>query len=135
MAMTLLKIKDNQVNLSIAGMPSALFIEARQRRSKKSRSARCLWEVSPNPIIKNSEFRSVDGDCVVVMSDGFPEMFNAENEMLGFEKAAEILAAIADHSPQEIINHLVKVGEDWANGRPQDDDVTFVVLKIGSDGN
>ena len=64
------------------------------------------------------------------MSDGFPEMFNPANEMLGFEKAAEILPQIAEHSAQEIIDHLVKIGEDWANGRPQDDDVTFVVIKF-----
>lgn len=69
------------------------------------------------------------GDCVLVMSDGFPEMFNVENEMLGFEKAAEILPEIAVGSAQAIINHLVKVGEDWAGNRPPDDDVTFVVLK------
>ncbi len=50
--------------------------------------------------------------------------------MLGYEKAAEILPQIARSSSQHIINQLVKIGEDWANGRPQDDDVTFVVLKL-----
>jgi len=64
------------------------------------------------------------------MSDGFPEMFNPNNEMLGFEKAAEILPSIAGNAAPEIIDELVKVGELWANGRPQDDDVTFVVLKV-----
>ena len=68
--------------------------------------------------------------CIVLMSDGFPEMFNDENEMLGFDKAAEILPKIAEQTPQEIIDYLVKVGESWADGRPQDDDVTFVVLKL-----
>jgi hypothetical protein len=29
-----------------------------------------------------------------------------------------------------IIEHLVNVGEAWADGRAQDDDVTFVVLKV-----
>jgi len=55
--------------------------------------------------------------------------------MLGFGKAAEILPQIAQNSAQEIINHLIKIGEEWANGRPQDDDVTFVVLKIGGNLN
>jgi len=31
---------------------------------------------------------------------------------------------------EDIIEHLKKAGEVWANGRDQDDDVTFVVLKI-----
>ena len=50
--------------------------------------------------------------------------------MLGFDQAARILPEIADRSPQEIIENFVAVGEKWADGRPPDDDVTFVVLKI-----
>ena len=57
-------------------------------------------------------------------------MFNADDEMLGFEKAAEILPEIAERSAQEIIDHLVRVGERWAGDRPPDDDVTFVVVKM-----
>ena len=34
------------------------------------------------------------------------------------------------HSPAEIIEHLKKAGEVWANGRAQQDDVTFMVIKI-----
>jgi len=33
-------------------------------------------------------------------------------------------------SPQAIIDYLVVAGEKWANGRPQEDDVTFVVMKL-----
>jgi len=32
--------------------------------------------------------------------------------------------------PQEIIEVFLKVSDQWADGRPQDDDVTFVVLKV-----
>ncbi len=70
------------------------------------------------------------GDTVLLMSDGFPEMFNEENEMLDFSKAKKLFSVIAAESPQEIINRFVEVGENWAGARPQDDDVTFVVLKI-----
>ena len=73
------------------------------------------------------------GDCVVVLSDGFPEMFNPANEMLGFHKAAEILKENADRTSQEIINRLIETSDNWANGRPPDDDVTFVVLKVKAD--
>ena len=71
------------------------------------------------------------GDAVLLMSNGFPEMFDARDEMLGFEAAAKLLPQIAERSAQDIIRHLVEVGERWANGRAQDDDVTFVVLKTG----
>ena len=70
-----------------------------------------------------------EGDAIILMSDGFPEMFNPENEMIGFDKAARILEDVADKTPREIINRFVEIGEDWAKTRPPDDDVTFVVLK------
>jgi serine phosphatase RsbU (regulator of sigma subunit) len=76
------------------------------------------------------EFSFSSGDTLILMSDGFPEMFNEQNEMLGYEKAAELLKEIHHHSPQEIINRFVETGEKWAGTRPQDDDVTFVVLKV-----
>jgi serine phosphatase RsbU (regulator of sigma subunit) len=64
------------------------------------------------------------------MTDGFPEMFNEAGEMQPDETAKNLLAETAVLSPQEIINRFVRVGELWAGTRPQDDDVSFVVMKI-----
>ena len=50
--------------------------------------------------------------------------------MLDYERTKKLLADVAEHSSQEIIQHLIRAGDEWANGRPQDDDVTFVVLKV-----
>ncbi len=66
------------------------------------------------------------GDTLVLMSDGFPELFNAEGKMLGYERAVTVFEEVASRSPEEIITHLTKASETWSNGRAQDDDVTFV---------
>jgi len=39
-------------------------------------------------------------------------------------------AEAARGSPEEIIARLLGEEKAWANGRPQDDDVTFVVMKV-----
>ena len=57
-------------------------------------------------------------------------MFNPQDEMLGEEQVKVLFEETAAHSPEEIIEHLKKAGEAWANGRAQQDDVTFVVVKI-----
>lgn len=50
-----------------------------------------------------------------------------------YDQQAWLLAlALADRAPQEIIAALINAGETWAQGRAQDDDVTFVVLKARS---
>ncbi len=129
MAMTMLKFKNNQVILSSAGMPAVLIYQNETKTVEEiSIKAMPLGSIADFPY-RERNFALSSGDCVIVMSDGFPEMFNAENEMIGFERAAEMLPEIAGRSPQEIINHFVKVAEAWAGTRPADDDVTFVVLK------
>ena len=55
---------------------------------------------------------------------------NAAGEMLDYEATKLALAEVARQSPQEIIEHLVRAGDAWADGKPQDDDVTFVVMKV-----
>ncbi len=64
------------------------------------------------------------------MSDGFPERFNVQKEELGEERAKTLFAEAAGGSPEQIIAHLQKEEKAWANGRLQDDDVTFVVMKM-----
>ena len=130
MAMTILKVKDNSLLMSAAGMPSALIYHAASRKVEEVViRAMPLGSVS-NFAYRQQEFTLSAGDCVVVMSDGFPEMFNEAGEMQDFAQAKIELEKTAQNSPQAIIEHFVKTGEAWARTRPPDDDVTFVVLKF-----
>jgi hypothetical protein len=53
------------------------------------------------------------------------------NVMLGYDRVKAVLAETAGLRPQEIINRFIAVGEAWAEGHSQDDDVTFVVIRVG----
>ena len=64
------------------------------------------------------------------MSDGLPERFNNAGEMFDYPRTKESLAQFAALAPGEIIESLVEAGEAWAEGRPLDDDMTFVALKV-----
>ncbi len=129
MAMTMVKVKGNHMTVSIAGMPSVLIYRA---------LSGCVEEVVMRALplggMTKYEYRqreltlAVD-DVVVLMSDGLPERFNSRDEMLEEEAAKQYLAEHAQASAQEIINGLATLGDDWGGARPQDDDVTFVVLK------
>jgi len=41
-----------------------------------------------------------------------------------------LFEAVANEPPQAILAQLFQAGEAWANGRPQEDDVTLVVMKV-----
>jgi serine phosphatase RsbU (regulator of sigma subunit) len=130
MAMAMIKVKGYRLTLSSAGMPPVLIYRAEQKK---------VEEISLRGIPLGSltaySYRERDldlapGDVVVMMSDGFPERFNGRNEMLNYESARRILSEVSTLAPQEIIDIFIKIGDTWAAGRPQDDDVTFVVLKV-----
>jgi serine phosphatase RsbU (regulator of sigma subunit) len=130
MALTMLKIKDNKLIVCAAGMPSTLIYRAETGNIEEIElRAMPLGSVS-NFTYQEREIALSAGDCVVVLSDGFPEMFNEAGEMLADDTAKIVLAESAQLAPQEIVNRFVAVGEAWAGNRPQDDDVTFVVLKV-----
>jgi serine phosphatase RsbU (regulator of sigma subunit) len=50
--------------------------------------------------------------------------------MFDYSRTMETLSRAAELAPSEIIERLVDAGEAWAEGRPQDDDITFVALKV-----
>ncbi len=131
MAMAMVKIKDCHMVMSAAGMPSTLIYRAATRQVEEvAIRAMPLGSISNFPY-RQQELRLSIGDTVVLMSDGFPEMFNEAGEMLDYNKAKAVLEEeAANQSAQEIINRFVEVGERWAGARAQDDDVTFVVLKV-----
>ena len=132
MGLTIAKIKQNQLTIGMAGMPPVLIYRA---------AAGDIEEIAHQAIplggitsyhYKQQQLAIAPGDVIVLMSDGLPERFNAENEMLDYAATREALAVAAHRSPQAIIDQFVRVGDEWSNGRPQDDDVTFVVLKVRS---
>jgi len=130
MAMTLIKFKDNKIKIAAAGMPPALVYRAATKTVEEINiKAMPLGSFTQFPY-KQEELELAFDDTIALMSDGLPEMFNHEGEILDYLAAKNIFAAVAEQSPHEIIARLIKAGETWANGRPQDDDVTFVVMKV-----
>lgn len=130
MSMTMLKVKDNQLTVSMAGMPPVLIYRAASGMVEEIAIRGMPLGSITNFAYQQRELELGAGDAVILMSDGFPEMFNEDGEMLDYQRARTMLEEVAHQSPQEIIHHFVRTGEAWAGVRPADDDVTFVVLKV-----
>ncbi len=64
------------------------------------------------------------------MSDGLAERFNTNGEMLDYARIQQALPSLARQSSEVIISELIRIGEEWSDGRPQDDDITIVVLRV-----
>ena len=70
------------------------------------------------------------GDIILLLTDGLPEQMNLNEEMFDYSRVKDNFKSITNNSPDEIINELIKAGDEWMSGRIQDDDITFVIIRV-----
>jgi len=78
-----------------------------------------------------TELRLNLGDTVVFYTDGVTEATNERDEEYGMERLKEIIPKLLDLAAREMIDAIVKDVAAFAGDRPQFDDITLVVLKVG----
>lgn len=135
MALSLLKYQRGKASLLAAGMPPAMIW-----RKHSGEVEQILLKGLPlggflGFPYKIREFGLNPGDVVLLMSDGLPERFNGEKELLGEDRIQACFAQWAELAPDVIIEKLVQFGEDWAQGTPQDDDIAMVVMRVKVTGD
>lgn len=132
--MTLLLVRINGARLSIcgAGMPPVLLHRAATKQVEEIDLKGMPLGCVPEFPYEQRELPLTPGDVIILMSDGFAERFNPAGEILGYEQAKKMLADTAPQSPQDIIQRFVQASEAWASGNAQNDDTTFVVVKVKS---
>ena len=130
MCLSLLKIEGNTLKMSAAGMPPALiYRENKKELEEIMLKGMPLGSTDKFPY-ELSETKLGRGDTILLSSDGFPELFNENKEMFGYDRVKATFTEVADRSSEKIIEHLKNTASDWSGGKDPDDDVTFVVLKM-----
>ena len=80
--------------------------------------------------IEEIEHKYRSGDILFLFSDGLSEIMNSEGEMLGLEPVKRIITENSDSSPGEIRQKLLELSIDFAQGKNNKDDMTFIILKV-----
>src|ERR1035441_6216193 len=74
-------------------------------------------------------FRLDKGDILVVYSDGLTDAQNHREEMFGEERLLEIIRQEAPAGSHALKQKFLKAIEEFTQGMPQTDDITFVVVE------
>jgi len=74
-------------------------------------------------------FRLDKGDILVVYSDGLTDAQNPCEEMFGEERLLEIIRQEAPSGSHALEQRFLKAIEEFTQGMPQTDDITFVVVE------
>ncbi|MCB0284119.1 MAG: SpoIIE family protein phosphatase [Calditrichaeota bacterium] len=130
MCLTMLKIKDHNLQISSAAMPPAYIYRAESKEVEEYQfEAMPLGTMEKFPYEKR-ETKLNPGDIILLLSDGLPELENNNSEMYGYSRISRGFKNVAEQSAKEIISHFKDESAGWVNDAAPDDDVTFVVIKV-----
>ncbi|MGB2957606.1 MAG: SpoIIE family protein phosphatase, partial [Bacteroidota bacterium] len=131
MGLLLARIRDGNMIASAAGMPP-IYVYRSDRREVEEIVIKGMPLGGPGSFpYQQVNTRLNPGDTVLFLSDGFPELFNGAREMLDYPRVKQLFGEVAERPPQDIVDRLAEAAEGWRDGSPQNDDITFVVLKVG----
>ncbi|HCY75522.1 MAG TPA: hypothetical protein DHV28_06340 [Ignavibacteriales bacterium] len=124
------QITSQKVIATNAGMPSLIYF-----RKKSQKAGEFVINNMPLGAMKSTVYslRKIiyeRGDTLLLMSDGFAELKNRNNEQYGYLRIKEEFRSVAQRNSNEIVEHLKNSASQWINGTEPDDDVTFVVIKV-----
>ncbi len=69
-------------------------------------------------------------DFLFLYSDGIIEQFNEKKEMFGIERLKEIVLSSVKDSPELLFDKLIDEVNIWKGENPQQDDITFMIIKF-----
>lgn len=77
----------------------------------------------------SKKIKMVQGDTLVLYSDGYSEARNARNDFYGEERLSRVLLANRSLDPQRIAEACVKDLEEFCSGSQKLDDTTIMVVR------
>jgi serine phosphatase RsbU (regulator of sigma subunit) len=130
MALSFVKIENNELFASCAGMPPIYIY-----RNESKKVEPIILKGMPLGAFDNFEYKDINvklnnGDSILLFSDGLAELFNDKKEMYDYERVKATFERVGHNNAQHIIDDLVNEVDEWRNGNSPNDDVTFVVLKM-----
>jgi serine phosphatase RsbU (regulator of sigma subunit)/DNA-binding transcriptional regulator YhcF (GntR family) len=86
--------------------------------------------ISPNSELTTTIFQFEIGDVLVAYTDGITEAENPRSDQWGEQRLERLLRSCSRESPERIVNGILDEVSAFADGQPQRDDATLVVMSV-----
>ena len=116
----------NGVNFSLAGHPPLLRYSRLQRSIVEYDSQNMPLGILPEQSFAAARLQCDPGDVLLLLTDGFSEVFNGHGAELGIDPLKQEFQKVADRPLPEIFDRLRKLSLSF--GR-QDDDQTLLLVR------
>jgi hypothetical protein len=124
------KLVNYKLEISGAGIPPLLIINKTKNTLEEFPLKGLPLGLNPNIPYSNMIIDLNKDDHLVFMTDGLPELFNSQNEMLGMERIKSRLLSSSFNGAESLLNLLLETANDWKGDHPLQDDVTLLVIKM-----
>jgi serine phosphatase RsbU (regulator of sigma subunit) len=129
MSLTLARMKGKTLTLAAAGMPPALLYRAATGQVQEI----ALEGMPLGGLAYDYQELSLEvapGDTLLLMSDGLPELQDEQGEPFGYPRVRESFQELGGKTPEAVIAGLGEAARAWTGGKPPNDDVTFVAVRV-----
>lgn len=131
MAFAMINIdRANRVNILNAGIPPVFIYRSKTRKVEEIKINGLPLGAMRDTIYNAYKTELSEGDILIMLSDGMPELRNEEDEMYGYERLFELLSNCGELSSSEIIEKFKDESSYWIKDKDPQDDLTFVVIKV-----
>jgi sigma-B regulation protein RsbU (phosphoserine phosphatase) len=119
-----------------AGHDPALLYDPQGDRFEEIQGEGLAMGIDPSfHYAENVKYGLVEGQIVVIGTDGIWETRNGSGEMFGRSRLKDLIRSNYRFSADQILSSVIDALEDYREDTKQADDVTLVVIKInGSNG-
>ena len=129
MGLTLVRIDGQHVTIAAAGMPPVLLYRQHSQEVEV-----VILKGMPLGAFLDFPYQQYEttlekGDTVLLMTDGFEELFNSEREMYGIQRIQTAFCEVASLAPEYIIERFKDILLAWRGRQPLEDDVTMLVVQ------
>lgn len=129
MGLTILRIKDGSLIVASSGMPPLLLYRKALNSIEEILIKGLFLGSSLQVEAQSRELKIKEGDVLLAMSDGLPELFNEQKEMLEYTRIKERFFNVHHESADTIVKEIDKLSQEWVGGGEINDDIAILVLK------
>lgn len=115
-----------------AGHPPAIIYDREADRFEELRGGGMVLGFDEEGSFKEYEYAGWNGSKVLFLgTDGIWETENPEGEPFGMERLHAVIREYGDRPAQEVIDAVLQSVKSFRREKPQEDDVTMVIIKAG----
>ena len=125
----ILDIRTGEVEFSNAGHNRPYLYRADKRVEALDPKKGIALGIMDDFSFINENIILTPGDAIIIYTDGVTEAMDKNDHMFSEERLENHIGTLGDASVKEITNSIVHEVKEFANGAPQSDDITILVLR------